>query len=264
LGHSAFIIQAKGKTILLDPMFGNVPAPHPWLGTKRYNPEMPITIEELPEIDIVLFSHDHYDHLDYGSIKKLKDKTKQFVVPLGIGAHLETWGIKKKNITELSWWDAVEMDGFKLTCTPSRHFSGRGILDRFSTLWSSWVIETGSKRLYFSGDSGYGPHFKEIGERFGSFDFAMMECGQYDKRWEEIHMLPEQTVLAAKDLNAQLFMPIHWAAFSLSLHAWNDPPKQAEIHANNWGQPVLIPEIGEMITLEKQHSEPTISSWWRD
>ncbi|TNE72718.1 MBL fold metallo-hydrolase [bacterium] len=264
LGHSAFIIQAKGKTILLDPMFGDVPAPHPWLGKKRYYHEMPIQIEDLPEVDLVLYSHDHYDHLDYGSVKKLKDKVKHWVVPLGLGAHLKAWGVKQSRIYELNWWDDIELEGFMLTSTPARHFSGRGIFDRYSTLWTSWVIDSGSKKIYFSGDSGYGEHFKEIGNTLGPFDFALMECGQYDARWEQIHMLPEQTVQAAIDLKTKNFMPIHWGAFTLALHPWNEPPERAEKHSLVTHQAIVIPEIGETLVVENLGDSSRVSDWWRD
>ena len=260
LGHSAFLIEMKGKVILLDPMFGPVPAPHPWLGQSRFNSEMPIKIEELPEIDLVLFSHDHYDHLDYGSILKLKSKVKKFFVPLGIGVHLEKWGVAKKVIYEFKWWDDEELDGIEFISTPARHFSGRGVTDRFSTLWTSWVIKNNSEKIYFSGDSGYGPHFKEIGERFGGFDYALMECGQYDERWSEIHMLPNETIQAGKDLKAKVVQPIHWGSFTLSLHPWNDPPIKASGFAKEEQVKLSIPMIGESVYVN-QPSYPS-KEWW--
>jgi L-ascorbate metabolism protein UlaG (beta-lactamase superfamily) len=260
LGHSAFLIQLKGKNILLDPMFGPSPAPHPWLGTSRFPTEKVFDINDLPEIDAIVYSHDHYDHLDYKSVLQLAPKTKQFIVPLGIGAHLEKWNIKKDKIQELIWGDEFEMDDILLICTPARHFSGRGVMDRFSTLWASWVIKTNNESIYFSGDSGYGPHFKEIGEQYGPFDYAMMECGQYDPRWQEIHMLPSETVQAAVDLKAKVMQPIHWAQFSLSLHAWNDPAIQVLENAKKQGLELVIPKIGQQIDIHK--SMPKVEEWW--
>lgn len=260
LGHSTFLIEIKNKVILLDPMFGQVPAPLPWLGTKRFYTEMPISIEELPEIDLVVFSHDHFDHLDYGSVLKLKSKVKKFYVPLGIGTHLEKWGVSKKIIHEFIWWDSEELDGIEFVSTPARHFSGRGLADKFSTLWCSWVIKSATETIYFSGDSGYGPHFKEIGTRFGSFDYAMIECGQYDKRWEEIHMLPEQTIQASLDLKTRVLQPIHWGAFTLALHNWNEPAISISNLAVQEKINLSIPRIGETVKINQ--AEFPRQEWW--
>ena len=258
-GHSAFLIEIAGKKILIDPMFGPVPAPHPWLGKKRYSNGLPIEIEKLPEIDAIIMSHDHYDHLDYGSIMKLKAKTKQFYMPLGVGAHFKKWGIEAERIHELDWWDDIMLDSLKFTCAPARHFSGRGMFDRAATLWASWVIEADGKNIYFSGDSGYGPHFKEIGQRFGSFDFAMMECGQYGEKWKAIHMTPEETIQASVDINAKAVMPIHWAAFTLAFHSWTDPVERASKKAVEMNVPFYTPRIGEAIILDR---EIPSSRWW--
>ena len=259
-GHSAFLLQIDGKNILLDPMLSEVPAPHPMLGKKRFSKELPIEIEELPQIDMIIFSHDHYDHLDYKSVKKLMGKTKEFYVPLGVGSHLEAWGIDRSNIHELDWWDEVQANGIKLAFTPSRHFSGRGLNNRFSTLWGSWVIKGSSDNIYFSGDGGYGPHFKEIGEKYGPFDFAMMECGQYNERWKEIHMMPEETAQAGKDIQAKVMMPIHWAAFTLAMHSWTDPVERVLKKAKEIQMPVFVPKIGEYIDLNGNLQ--TQEFWW--
>ena len=260
-GHSAFLLQIDGKNILLDPMFGEVPSPHPWLGNPRFFEELPIEIEELPVIDMILFSHDHYDHLDYESVKKLAGKTKQFAVPLGVGAHLEAWGIEKARITELDWWEDFKVQDISLIFTPSRHFSGRGLNNRFSTLWGSWVIIGEEEKLFFSGDGGYGPHFQEIGNRFGPFDFAMLECGQYNENWKEIHMMPEETALAALDLKAKEFMPIHWGAFSLAMHSWTDPVERVLAKSQELGLKIRVPKIGSMIEI-KEESQPELYPWW--
>ena len=261
-GHSAVLLEMDGKNILLDPMLGEVPAPHPWLGGNRFSAELPITIEQLPAIDVVLISHDHYDHLDYGSIKKLKEKVKDFYVPLGVGAHLRAWGVDKAAVHELDWWEEMSHDHLQLVFTPSRHFSGRGLTDRNTTLWGSWVIQGRQDTLYFSGDGGYGPHFAEIGERYGPFDLAMMECGQYDERWAQIHMMPEETAQAAVDLRAQLMMPIHWGAFQLALHAWTDPAERVTVKAKELDLPVTTPKIGQAVVLRQTIYSST--TWWKN
>jgi L-ascorbate metabolism protein UlaG (beta-lactamase superfamily) len=259
-GHSAFLLQIDGKNILIDPMLGEVPAPTPLFGKKRFFKDLPIEIEKLPQIDIILISHDHYDHLDYGSIQKLKGKTKQFYVPLGVGAHFEHWGVDPAQIHEMQWWEEAEVAGISLAFTPTRHFSGRGATNRFSTLWGSWVITGKNDNIYFSGDGGYGPHFKEIGEKYGPFDFAMMECGQYNENWTEIHMMPEQTAQAAQDVKAKVMMPIHWAAFTLAMHSWTDPVVRLTAKAKEINQPILVPKIGEFINLKD--SLWTKEEWW--
>ncbi|WP_057936747.1 MBL fold metallo-hydrolase [Algoriphagus resistens] len=259
-GHSTFLLQIDGKTILIDPMFGEVPAPNPMLGKKRFSEELPIAIEKLPQIDMIIMSHDHYDHLDYRSIRKLKEKTKAFYMPLGMGAHFEEWGVDSSRIHELGWWDEIRADGLLLALTPARHFSGRGLSNRFSTLWGSWVIQGESDNIYFSGDSGYGTHFKQIGEKYGPFNFAMMECGQYNERWTDIHMVPEETAQAAKDISAKVFMPIHWAAFTLAMHSWTDPVERVMAKAKEINQPIIVPEIGQFIELDKNLM--TERKWW--
>lgn len=260
-GHSACLLEIEGKKIFFDPMLGESPAPHPWLGPKRYSKGLPIAIDQLPPIDAVVLSHDHYDHLDYESIVKLKDKVGHFYVPLGVGSHLMKWGVGSDKITELDWWSELSADGFTFICTPARHFSGRGLFDGFSTLWASWVVKTKGSTIYFSGDSGYGPHFKEIGDRYGPFDFAMLECGQYNELWRDIHMMPEQTVQAAIDLRTTLMMPIHWGAFTLAMHPWTDPINRVTATANEKKVPITTPKIGEPVLLQQPlfpHSE-----WWK-
>jgi L-ascorbate metabolism protein UlaG (beta-lactamase superfamily) len=263
-GHSAFLLKMDGKNILIDPMFGDVPAPHPWLGKKRYSNGLPIEIEKLPAIDAILISHDHYDHLDYGSIQKLKDKTSAFYVPLGVGAHFLKWGVPAEKIHELAWWDETHLNSIKLVFAPARHFSGRGLGDRFSTLWGSWIIKGSNENIYFSGDGGYGPHFKEIGDKYGPFDFAMMECGQYNENWKDIHMMPEETAQAAVDVKANYMMPIHWGAFTLALHSWTDPVERVSKKANELEVSLLIPQIGERIIVDSTLSRSTEQWWLRD
>ena len=260
-GHSAFLIKLGDKNILLDPMFGPTPAPLTFLGGQRFSDGLPVEIRDLPQIDLVIFSHDHYDHLDYPTMLELKEKTVQFFVPLGVGSHLRHWGISTEQIKEFDWWKEQAYDDLIIASTPARHFSGRGLTDRNSTLWSSWVIKHRDIDLYFSGDGGYGPHFKEIGEKYGPFDFAMMECGQYDLRWHEIHMLPEETAQAAVDIRSDQFMPIHWGSFVLALHSWYDPVERVTAKAKDLNQPILIPRIGEVVDL-RSPSQPN-SDWWK-
>lgn len=261
-GHSAFLLQMDGKNILLDPMFGQVAAPHPWMGANRFNSQLPLSIEELPQIDAIVISHDHYDHLDYGSIKNLISKTAHFYLPLGVGAHFREWGVADEKITEFSWWDEGAIGGIEIAFTPSRHFSGRGVTDRNATLWGSWVIKGSETRLFFSGDTGYGPHFEQIGEKFGPFDFALMECGQYNERWEAIHMMPEQTVQATLELGAKAMMPIHWGAFTLALHRWDDPIKSVVPAAAALNLPMVIPQIGEFVSIKKPSTK--YKGWWQE
>ncbi len=260
-GHSALLIQIDGKKILIDPMFGNAPTPFPQFGGKRYSGGLPIEINELPKIDAVILSHDHYDHLDYGTIKKIKQKVNRFIVPLGVGSHLVSWGVPKENISEHNWWDEFKFDQLTLACTPARHFSGRNLTDRNSTLWCSWVISSEKTKIYFSGDSGYAPHFKEIGEKYGPFDLALMECGQYDKRWSAIHMLPEETVQAFIDLKGGVLVPIHFGAFTLAFHDWNDPIERVVKAAKEYEIKYATPKIGETINIST--GEYPNSIWWK-
>ena len=260
-GHSTFLLQLDSLNILIDPMFGDSPAPHPTFGTSRFHDKLPIEIEKLPHIDLVLISHDHYDHLDYESIQKLKGKVKQFYVPLGVGAHLKSWGINENYIAEYNWWDETNYENLQLAFTPARHFSGRGLMDNSATMWGSWVIKSNSKNIFFSGDSGYGPHFKEIGEKYGPFDFAMMECGQYNEKWANIHMMPEETAQAGIDVKTNIIMPIHWGAFKLALHDWDDPIKRITTKADELKIPTFIPEIGQKIDLSNLNMQPT--NWWK-
>lgn len=260
-GHSTFLLQTEGKTILIDPMLGNVPAPHPMLGGKRFNEDLPITIEQLPKIDAVLISHDHYDHLDYESIKALKGKVEHFFTPLGVGAHLQKWEVDKTKITELDWWQETTFKNLKLVCTPAQHFSGRGLTDRAKTLWSSWIVQSKKDNIFFSGDSGYANHFKTIGEKYGPFDFAMIECGQYNEMWPEIHMFPEETVQAGIDVKAKKVMPIHWGAFKLAMHTWTDPIERFTKTAKEFNVNMVTPKIGDEIF--PKDSTYNTKTWWQ-
>ncbi|MBF9237842.1 MBL fold metallo-hydrolase [Hymenobacter sp. BT683] len=258
-GHSASLVELAGKNILLDPMLSIEMGPVNWATPNRYNPNLPISAEKLPPIDAVLISHDHYDHLDYQTIRRIKDKVAHFYVPLGIGPHLRAWGVAPERIIEMNWGDEAQFDGLTVVCTPSRHFSGRGLTNRNSTMWSSWVMKSATKRVFYSGDGGYGPHFSTIGATQGPFDLALMECGQYDRQWAQIHMMPEQSVQAARDVRAAVMMPVHWAAFTEANHAWNDPVRRATAEAARLQQPITTPHLGEPVTLG---TELPRARWW--
>ncbi|HEX3032997.1 MAG TPA: MBL fold metallo-hydrolase [Bacillota bacterium] len=261
LGHSSLLLELDGKTLLLDPMFSRAPSPVPFVGTKRYSDKLPLEIEELPKVDAVLISHDHYDHLDYGSIMKLKNKANQFYVPLGVGSHLKRWGVEPSRIKELNWWDEVNFEGLTLACAPTRHFSGRSLWDRNATLWCSWVIAGQQASVYFSGDSGYGPHFAEVGKKYGPMDLTLLECGQYHERWSALHMMPEQTVQAHLDLQGKMLLPIHWCAFTLSLHDWNDPIERVSKAAKAREIKLATPRIGESVFIGSDDYPNSI--WWK-
>ncbi len=261
-GHSTFLLQHGGKNYLFDPVFADVPSPVSWLGTPRYSGELPIKPELLPDIDAVFISHDHYDHLDMDAIQLLNDKVAHFYVPLGVGNHLRKWGVEASRISEMDWWQEQPLHDFKLVLTPARHFSGRRLTGQNQTLWGAWLLKSDDFSLYFSGDSGYGPHFKEVFERYGAVDFALIECGQYNVNWADIHMLPEQSVQAARDLQARVMMPVHWGAFTLSLHDWFEPAVRATAAAEQAGQPIVIPQIGELMLV---NNEPIPrNAWWEN
>ena len=262
LGHSSFLIHMDGKTLLLDPVFSQKTGPHSLVGRKKYNSEMPFDIEDIAHVDAVFISHDHYDHLDYESILKLKNKTDYFFVPLGVENHLISWGIDPIHIHKMNWWDETTLGNLKIAFTPSRHMSGRGIADQSSTLWGSWVINGPDRKIYFSGDGGYGTHFKEIGEKYGPFDIGLMECGQYNKLWADVHMMPEESVRAGIDVQAKQIMPIHWGAYRLATHSWTEPVERFIQEAKKLNVPFLTPRIGEKITLNQGYV-PT-EKWWNE
>lgn len=261
-GHSSFLLQTQQQTVLFDPIFSNFAAPHSSLGSPRYNQELPIQPEQLPSIDAVIISHDHYDHLDYDTLMRIDDKVKHYFVPLGVGQHLMHWGIQSERISELDWWQSKTLSPLTITLTPARHFSGRRLSNNNATLWGGWMIESADERIFFSGDSGYGPHFKDIGERFGDIDIALLDTGQYNFRWEAVHMSPKQSLKAAKELNANILMPVHWGAFTLAIHPWDEPAEQTQKFANEQGQAFIVPQIGEVFVLKQEPKARKF--WWRD
>ncbi|MGE5626554.1 MAG: MBL fold metallo-hydrolase [Solirubrobacterales bacterium] len=258
-GHSTLLLELNDKKIFFDPMLGRVPAPVPLFVSKRFNDELPMKIEDIPELHAVLISHDHYDHLDYWTIKQIKQKVKAFYVPLGVGAHLKAWGVDASKIVELDWFQQAEFEGLTFTCTPSHHFSGRSLTGRNSTLWCSWIVKAENANIFFSGDSGFSGHFKKIGESYGPFDLTMLECGQYNPGWADIHMMPEQTVKAHMDLRGNILMPIHFGAFKLSTHPWQEPVERLLKEAALFGVKVTTPRIGEQVVLGNPLPD---SKWW--
>ena len=259
-GHSAILMRLDNKTILIDPMLGSNAAPIAPFAVQRFSQNTLDLIDEFPKIDLVLLSHDHYDHLDYDSIQKLKSKTKQFYVALGVKRHLVSWGIHEDTITEFDWWDENPFGGIQITFTPTRHFSGRGLADRAKSLWGGWALKTANENIWFSGDSGYAEHFKEIGTRLGPFDFAFMECGQYNENWHQIHMYPEESIQASIDANVKNMMPVHWAGFALAQHTWTEPVERFTQEAIGKNRNYCLPKIGELF--DSNHSQkPT---WWEN
>lgn len=259
LGHSSMLIGIDGEWVLADPVFSKRASPVQWAGPKRFHPA-PMNIDELPKIKAVVISHDHYDHLDKGSIKQLANKVEYFLVPKGLGAYLEKWGVQSERITELSWWESAEIGSIAFTATPTQHFSGRGLFDRNKTLWASWVITGQQANLYFSGDSGYFAGFKEIGDRLGPFDLTMVETGAYNKAWKDIHMMPEESLQAHIDLRGKAMMPIHNATFDLALHNWYEPLERISDLALEEGVSLVTPMFGEGVDVK---APMTTSAWWK-
>ncbi|WP_276165866.1 MBL fold metallo-hydrolase [Zobellia alginiliquefaciens] len=257
-GHSVILMRLNGKTILIDPMLGPNASPIAPFKTKRFSENTLSLIDDFPEVDLMLISHDHYDHLDYDSIKRLKSKTKEYFVALGVKRHLVSWGIDPELITEFDWWNDATYSDIKITFTPSRHFSGRGLTDRAKSLWGGWTFKTQNHNIWFSGDGGYGKHFKEIGEKLGPFDFGFMEDGQYNEKWHQIHMYPEESVQAAIDAKAKKAMPVHWAGFALAQHDWTEPAENFKIAAQEKGLDVAFPQLGELCSLKDDND----TSWW--
>lgn len=257
-GHSSYLIKLNGVHILVDPVFSGHASPFSSFA-KAFKGTDVYTTDDLPDIDVLLITHDHYDHLDYITIKNLAHKIKLVYTSLGVASHLRYWGIDDKKIVELDWWDNHMLpNNIQLTAVPARHFSGRD-LARDKTLWSAFVLHTSDYCLYVGGDSGYGNHFKAIHEKFNHFDIALLECGQYNVAWHDIHMLPEETAQACLDLNAKVLMPVHWGKFSLSLHPWNEPIKRLLPKAKELNIQVTTPLIGEPVIIGKSYPQ---KEWW--
>lgn len=259
LGHSSFYIQLGGKRILLDTVFSDFAAPlsffnKAFAGTNIYH------AEDMPEIDYLLISHEHWDHLDYPTVLALKDKVRHVVCPLGVGIYFEKWGYGTNRISEGDWYDRFEIEkGIKVHLMPARHYSSR-LLKQNQTLWAGFVLESSKRRLFFSGDSGYGLHFAEIGRKFGGFDFVALDCGQYDERWANIHMTPEEAVSAAKDLHAKALLPSHIGRFSISRHPWDEPFSRIVAASDEERPALLTPIIGEPVNIDSEQQK--FDPWW--
>lgn len=258
-GHSSYYFQLGGKRFLVDPVLSGSVSPVPFSG-KAFEGADVYSVEDFPEIDYLLITHDHYDHLDYQTIIQLRDKVKTVICPLGVGEHLEYWDYPIQKIIEKDWCDKVELaHQMKITLTPARHFSGR-TFKRNTSLWTSYVLETPDYKLFIGGDSGYDTHFKTIGEKFGPFDLAILENGQYNEDWKYIHTLPEQIHQVAEDLQTERFFPVHSSKFNLALHAWKEPLERVSQLNQTSNIPIITPKIGEVVHLKNK--EQKFSKWW--
>ncbi|CCQ12840.1 Outer membrane protein RomA [Pseudoalteromonas luteoviolacea B = ATCC 29581] len=260
LGHSSLLLKVYGEYWLIDPVFSNRASPFQFIGPKRFQPT-PIHLDDLPPIDRVLISHNHYDHLDKATIKALSKKATSFYVPLGVEGDLKRFGVASNNIHSFDWWQTANLESSTITFTPTQHFSGRGLNDSNTTLWGSWVIKAQDKALFFSGDSGYFSGFKTIGERFGPFDLTFIETGAYDKDWHDIHMTPEESVQAHIDLQGKIMIPIHNGTFDLAFHSWTDPLERVTLAADANQITLTLPIIGEVLTLH--NSTLPNATWWK-
>ena len=259
-GHATVYVEMDGKRIMADPMLSNEAFPVKFVAPKRYNPP-PLTVDELPKIDFVTISHDHFDHLDMPTIQALAAKGTRFFVGLGIKAHLLRWAVPEAQIHEMDWWQSRSVDEFTIHCTPARHYSGRKLPDD-STLWSSWIIQGPQHRVYHSGDSGYGTHFREIGQRFAPIDIAFIKIGDYgiDPAWRDVHMRPENSVRAHIDLKANILFPIHWGTFNLSFHDWFEPINLAVESASKNSITLVTPKLGQQFEYGEEFES---SDWWK-
>ena len=261
LGHSTVLIEIDGLRVLTDPVWGPRASPSRLAGPKRFQP-VPVRLRALPPIDVVLVSHDHYDHLDYPTIRELAKLDVPFVTSLGVGAHLEAWGVSPERITELDWWESHTLPNADLTVTaaPSQHFSGRGLKDRNATLWSSLVVRSPRHAVFFSGDTGLTTEYTTIRERLGPFDLVMLEVGAFHPSWGHIHLGPENALKALKLLGGGAFLPVHWGTFSLAMHAWDEPAETLIARAPDYDAQLLMPRLGEAV--EPAHGG-AVTPWWR-
>ncbi|MBB3834141.1 L-ascorbate metabolism protein UlaG (beta-lactamase superfamily) [Xanthomonas arboricola] len=259
LGHSTVLMKLGCGLWLTDPVFSRRASPFAFAGPKRFHAP-PIALDDLPPLAGVILSHNHYDHLDRATIAALAERVGVFVAPLGVGDLLVRWGVDPAKVRQLDWWQSVQIDGVTLTATPSRHFSGRGLFDRDRTLWCSWAIQQDDLRVFFSGDGGYGPHFKAIGERLGPFDVALIENGAYDHMWPDVHMQPEQSLQAFLDVGGRTLLPIHNGTFDLALHVWTEPFERIVALAADAQVPLATPHMGERVDLRRP---ATGERWWR-
>ncbi len=260
LGHSTVLVEIDGARVLLDPVWARRVSPSSIVGPRRFFAP-PLALEDLPPLDAIMTSHDHYDHLDRGVIRALVKNMRQskarFVVPLGVGAHLEKWGVAPERIVELDWGESTVVGALTLTATPARHFSGRGLFDRNHTLWASWSIKGPVHRVFHSGDTGPFSGFGAIGMQHGPFDLTLMKVGAYDDMWPDIHLNPEQAVEAHTQLKGKVLLPIHWGTFNLAFHRWNEPADR--VTAAGIGTTVIVPRPGQSI---EPATPPPATKWW--
>ncbi|MEP7295926.1 MAG: MBL fold metallo-hydrolase [Burkholderiales bacterium] len=261
LGHSTVLIEIDGARLLTDPVWGVRASPSQLAGPKRFQP-VPVALDALPPIDAVLISHDHYDHLCYPTLRALAKTSVPFITSLGVGAHLQSWGIAPERITELDWWESHRVPGteVEVTAAPSQHFSGRGLKDRNATLWSSLVMRSAKHRVFFSGDTGLTDQYAEIRERLGPFDLVMLEVGAFHPAWGDIHLGPENALEALQLLGGGAFLPVHWGTFSLAMHAWDEPAETLLALAPAQGVHLVMPPLGQPV--EPAHVD-TVTPWWR-
>ena len=261
LGHSTVLVEIDGMRILFDPVWAKRASPSSIVGPKRFF-DVPLPIDEVPPLDAVVASHDHYDHLDRGVIKALAkaQPNLQFIVPLGVGAHLEKWGVEPQRVTDLDWWESTTLGALTLTATPARHFSGRGFSDKNHTLWASWAVKGPQHRVFHSGDTGPFAGFLEIGTQQGPFDLTLIKIGAYGEGWPDIHVTPEQAVDANGKLRGRALLPIHWGTFNLAFHAWDEPAERVVAAAVTNGTKLFVPRPGESI---EPSTEPKPDYWWR-
>jgi L-ascorbate metabolism protein UlaG (beta-lactamase superfamily) len=258
LGHSILLLEIDGQRVLIDPVWGKRAAPVSFAGPKRFFAP-PLPLSELPTIDAVIISHDHYDHLDMPTVKALLARGVRWIAPLGVGAHLVKWGVPESAITELDWWGDVVVGGLTITATPARHFSGRSLMDQSRTLWAGWAFAGSAHRVFYSGDTALHDEFVAIGERLGPFDLTMIEAGAYSALWADVHLGPEQAVLAHQLVKGAVMLPVHWGMFDLALHGWTEPMERVLVAAESLGVRVVSPRPGEMV-------EPAVlgpqQRWW--
>lgn len=259
IGWASVLVEIDGATILTDPVWSERCSPSTLIGPKRFHAP-PMALDDLPPIDAVVISHDHYDHLDMPVMRTLGARGTHFVVPHGIGAHLERWGVRANQIHELLWNESFAIKGLSITATPSRHYSGRNPRHANETLWASWVVKGPAHRFFFSGDSGYTTQFPIIGAAHGPFDLTLIKIGASDPTWAEIHMTPEEAVQTHLDLRGKVMLPIHWATFNLGFHAWREPPDRAVAAASKAGVALVIPKPGELV--EPALARPAQTTWW--
>jgi L-ascorbate metabolism protein UlaG (beta-lactamase superfamily) len=261
LGHSTVLIEIDGLRVLTDPVWGLRASPSRCIGPKRFQP-VPVALRALPPIDLVIVSHDHYDHLDYPTVRRLVRRGASFVTSLGVGAHLEAWGADPQSIVELDWWEShvPANTGLTVTAAPSQHFSGRTTASRNTTLWSSFVIRSDRRAVFFSGDTGLTTEYRTIRERLGPFELVMLEVGAFHPAWGDMHLGPENALKAAALLGGAPFLPIHWGTFALAMHAWDQPAETLFALGPQAGAQLIMPRLGEPV--EPAHLERVVP-WWR-